>query len=260
MDTISHNSRLISERDRANDRKRANTVEYQSIVKRLEPLEHAESEKQELSFQLRQLELVLSSLEGEIKSNESRLQLYHSLTERREKLEKISSDLELISKAVSTKTGIPVIYMKLYLNQIKSVANELLDIIYHGSFRLSDFHVTPDSFEVPYIKNHAKLADIRYASQSEVALATMALSFALSNRASNRYNIMLLDEVDGGLDEINRVFFLKMLDAQMDIIHSEQVFVISQHIEEMSTIPMDVIQLSSDLPMEEDSLQHVIYS
>lgn len=260
MDTISHNSRLISERDRANDRKRANTVEYQSIVKRLEPLEHAESEKQELSFQLRQLELVLSSLEGEIKTNESRLQLYHSLTERRGKLEKISSDLELISKAVSTKTGIPVIYMKLYLNQIKSVANELLDIIYHGSFRLSDFHVTPDSFEVPYIKNHAKLADIRYASQSEVALATMALSFALSNRASNRYNIMLLDEVDGGLDEINRVFFLKMLDAQMDIIHSEQVFVISQHIEEMSTIPMDVIQLSSDLPMEEDSLQHVIYS
>ena len=90
-------------------------------------------------------------------------------------------------------------------------------------------------------------------------MATMALSFALSNRASNRYNIMLLDEVDGGLDEINRVYFIKMLDAQMDIINSEQVFVISQHIEEMSSIPMDVIQMSDDIVTDCDKIQNVIF-
>ena len=259
MDEISHNTRLISERDRAAEMKKSNSIEFNSIQKKLVPLEKASSERKEYEFQEKQLNLVISSLESEIKSTENQLSTYYSLIERRNKLEKISGDLELISRAVSTKTGIPVIYMKLYLNQIKSIANDLLDIIYNGSFRLSDFNVTPDSFEVPYIKNNTKLADIRYASQSEVAMATMALSFALSNRASNRYNIMLLDEVDGGLDEINRVYFIKMLDAQMDIINSEQVFVISQHIEEMSSIPMDVIQMSDDIVTDGDKIQNVIF-
>ena len=259
MDEISHNTRLISERDRAAEMKKSNSIEFNSIQKKLVPLEKASSERKEHEFQEKQLNLVISSLESEIKSTENQLSTYYSLIERRNKLEKISGDLELISRAVSTKTGIPVIYMKLYLTQIKSIANDLLDIIYNGSFRLSDFNVTPDSFEVPYIKNNTKLADIRYASQSEVAMATMALSFALSNRASNRYNIMLLDEVDGGLDEINRVYFIKMLDAQMDIINSEQVFVISQHIEEMSSIPMDVIQMSDDIVTDGDKIQNVIF-
>lgn len=259
LDQISHNAHIISERDRANTAKKSASIEYASINKKLEPLESAESEKQELKFKLQSCELLIASLSTDVKELENKLQQYYNLIKRRDKLEKVSSELELISRAVSTKTGIPVIYMKLYLDRIKKVSNDLLDIIYHGTFRLADFNVTPDSFEVPYIKNNAKLADIRYASQSEVSLATLALSFALSSRASNRYNIMLLDEIDGGLDEVNRMFFMKMLDAQMDIINSEQVFVISQHLEEMSSIPMDIIQLSDDVPEINGRTQNVIY-
>lgn len=259
LDQISHNSHIISERDQASHSKKTAMIEMNSLNKKLEPLESAETERQELKFKLQSCELLISTLESDIKEVETRLQQYYTLINRRDKLEKVSSDLELISKAVSTKTGIPVIYMKLYLDRIKNISNDLLDIIYHGSFRLADFNVTPDSFEVPYIKNNAKLADIRYASQSEVSLATLALSFALSTRASNRYNIMLLDEIDGGLDDVNRMFFMKMLDAQMDIIHSEQVFVISQHLEEMSSVPMDIIQLSDDVQVTNDRTQNLIY-
>jgi chromosome segregation ATPase len=86
----------------------------------------------------------------------------------------------------------------------------------------------------------------------------MALSFALANKASGKYNILLLDEIDAGLDDDNRYAFLKMLYRQMETLHSEQVFIISHNIGMISNIPMDVIQLSEvDL---DSKLQNIIYA
>jgi DNA repair exonuclease SbcCD ATPase subunit len=166
-------------------------------------------------------------------------------------------DLNIIAEAVSTKKGIPVIYMNRYLKKIRKLANDLLSLIYGDEFQLAKFNVDQDTFEVPYVKNGSKIPDIKYASQSEIALATMALSFALANNASGIYNILLLDEIDAGLDEANRSAFMKMLYKQMQTLNAEQVFIISHNLSQMANVPMDCIKLS-DTGVK-SKLQNVIY-
>lgn len=228
-----------------------------STKKVLEPLETAETERAELKFQLRQLDNAIALLREQHRELEAKLAEYHRLVDEGARLEKKNRDLSIIQEAVSTKKGIPVFYMKRYLARIQKLANDLLGLIYDDGFKFSMFNVTPETFEVPYIKNGKKIPDIKYASQSEIALGTMALSFALSKNASDKYNILLLDEIDAGLDEDNRSAFLKMLYMQMEALNAEQVFIISHNLTQMTNIPMDCIRLSE--ATQKLKLQNVIY-
>ncbi len=222
------------------------------------PLEHASEEQRELEFSLRQITSQVDHLRQEQRILESKIQEYNRLVEEGKKLSTTYEDLNVILKAASTKKGIPVIYMKRYLTKIRNLANNLLKIIYNDKFKLGKFHVTQDTFEVPYIKNGRKIPDVRYASQSEVGLSTVALSFALFNEAAGDYNILLLDEIDSGLDEESRPLFLKMLYKQMIELNAEQVFMISQNLTSMANIPMDCIVLT-DVGYK-SKLQNIIYN
>lgn len=210
----------------------------------LKPLENASDEKKELEFELRQITNLINMTREDERILSNKINEYKRLLNDVNNLAKKNKDLSIIQEAVSTKKGIPVIYMKRYLTKIQTLANELLSIIYEGEFKLSKFNVTTDTFEVPYIKNGKKIPDIKYGSQSELALATMALSFALSKNSTASYNILLLDELDAGLDTNTRSAFLKMLYTQMSVIKSEQVFIISHNLSQMVNVPMDIIKLS----------------
>jgi DNA repair exonuclease SbcCD ATPase subunit len=54
---------------------------------------------------------------------------------------------------------------------------------------------------------------------------------------------MLLDEIDGPLDTVNREKFIKILENQIDRIDSEQNFLIT-HNSMFSSYPVDIIDLS----------------
>ena len=228
-----------------------------STKKVLIPLETAANEKAEYDFQLRHITNAIASTRDQHRILETKINEYNRLVDEGKKLSKKNKDLSIIMEAVSTKKGIPVFYMKRYLGKIQTLANELLSIIYDDEFKLANFNVTPETFEVPYIKNGRKIPDIKYSSQSEIALATMALSFALATNTNGLYNILLLDEIDAGLDSKNRAAFLKMLYTQMNTIHAEQVFVISHNLSQMVNIPMDCICLSEDVSVSK--LQNIIY-
>lgn len=223
----------------------------------LEPMESAEHERMTLNFQQQHLENMIASCRNDHRILEMKLVTYNRLLKESKMLSQKNNELTMILEAVSTKKGIPVYYMKHYLAKIQKLSNDLLELIYGDEFQLAAFNVTPDTFEVPYVKNGKKIPDIKYASQSEIALSTMALSFALANSATDKYNILLLDEIDGGLDDTNRSAFLDMLRMQMDTLNAEQVFIISQNLGQMANIPMDCIDLS-DVGMK-SPLQHIIY-
>lgn len=223
----------------------------------LEPMESAEHELISLNFQQQHIENLIASTRNDHNALEMKLMTYNRLLKESKVLSQKNNELTMILDAVSTKKGIPVYYMKHYLAKIQKLSNDLLQLIYGDEFQLAAFNVTPDTFEVPYIKNGKKIPDIKYASQSEIALSTMALSFALANSATDRYNILLLDEIDGGLDDTNRSAFLDMLRMQMQTLQAEQVFIISQNLGQMANIPMDCIDLS-DVGMK-SPLQHIIY-
>lgn len=229
----------------------------ESTEKILKPLENAATERTELNFALQQITNLIDIARENHRTLEAKINGYNRLVKEANNLSKKNKDLNLIQEAVSTKKGIPVIYMKRYLAKIQTLANSLLDIIYDDEFKLAQFNVTTDTFEVPYIKNGRKIPDIKYASQSELAIGTMALSFALSNNSTGKYNILLLDEIDGGLDDTNRSAFLQMLYQQMGIIHAEQVFIISHNLSQMLNVQMDCIKLS-DTGIK-SKLQNVIW-
>jgi DNA repair exonuclease SbcCD ATPase subunit len=229
----------------------------ESTDKILAPLETANNERIDCEYKLRNITDQINLARDSARQLENKINEYRRLTEEGTKLSKRLDDLNIILESVSTKKGIPVIYMKQYLGKIQKLSNDLLSIIYEDELRLSKFKVTQDTFEVPYVKNGMKVVDVKYASQSEIALITMALSFALANRASGKYNILLLDEIDAGLDETNRNAFLKMLHKQMETLKCEQVFIISHNLSQMVNVPMDCIKLSDDIPTTK--LQNVIY-
>ena len=229
----------------------------ESTNKVLTPLESSSDEKIELTYQMNTITNMINGLREESKCLDTKLTEYNRLVQEKEFLDKKNKDLSMILESVSTKKGIPVLYMKSYLGKIQKLANNLLQLIYDDELQLAKFKVTQETFEVPYVKNGRKIADVKYASQSEVALVTMALSFALANQASGNYNILLLDEIDAGLDTQNRAAFLKMLYSQMEELKAEQVFIISHNIASMNSIPMDVIKLSD---IDYDSkLSNIIY-
>lgn len=256
IEHIDHQITLVS---KYNDSKKFYKVIHNTLIntnKLLKPLESAQDEKRDLEYELRSVDNEISRNRIELKKLEGRIEEYKKLLKDGKKLNKEFIDISAIMNAVSTKKGIPVIYMGEYLRKIQSLANQLLSLIYDGELMLSNFKITQDTFEIPYIKNGSLIPDVKYSSQSELSLITMALSFALSYKASGNYNILLLDEIDAGLDEYNRHAFLKMLDQQIEMLDAEQVFIISHNISQMANIPMDVIQLSD---ISTNKLQNVIY-
>lgn len=221
------------------------------------PLETAIQDKSELNFQLTHMTNLVNSVREEHKALDTKITEYWKLVKEGSELNKKLSELTMIADSVSTKKGIPVKYMKRYLETIRNIANDLLSIIYGDTLKLTKFEVSADTFEIPYIKNNTKIPDVKYASQSEIPSITMALSFALSSRAASIYNILLLDEVDSGFDDTNRSGFLKMLNSMLYKIHAEQTFIISHNVAQMMNIPMDCIKLN-DIGIS-SKLQNVIY-
>ena len=181
-----------------------------------------------------------TKLDKDYQNNEYRIKSYKELTKELKKQNESFMDLDYLSKALSSKEGIPLIFIQAYLKDIKDIANNLLDVVYNGDLRLAEFEISADEFGIPYITKGAKVKDVVYASQGERSFISLALSFALTCRSLSSYNIMLLDEIDSTLDTSNREKFLRVLEMQIEMIHAEQVFVIS-HNDMFNAYPVDIV-------------------
>lgn len=179
-------------------------------------------------------------ISSHLKSREIALDTHKELTRELKKKQEMYDDLLLIRSSTSNKDGIPLLFIQYYLENIKELANQLLDIVYEGSVYIQDFYITGDEFKIPFVKNGIEIPDISFASQGEQSFLSMAISFALSSENLKKYNIPLLDEVDSTFDSSNRERFLSIIEHQNDIIHCEQEFVIS-HNNMFSQYPVDVL-------------------
>ena len=186
-------------------------------------------ELQTLSKRYEQADKEKKRIIDNITAVDSRIKMHYSLTKELKKIKKEYDEREMTRYSLSSKEGIPLIYINLYLKKTKKIVNELLDIVYGGELRITDFEVSADAFNIPYEKNGNVVSDAHYASQGEMSFLSTILSFALSMQSIVKYNIMLLDEVDGALDETNRKNFILVLDHLMKKIGAEQVFLITHN-------------------------------
>jgi DNA repair exonuclease SbcCD ATPase subunit len=171
-------------------------------------------------------------------------------------LEEYNKDLEIYKSKytkldkirfyASPSTGIQTLFMELYMNKIIITANDLLSMLFGGEFSLRPFIVNEAEFRIPCIGDGLMHDDISSMSTAQKSMISMILSFAILYQSSTKYNIISVDEIDGGLDTNNRAYFTSLLDRLMNMLQCEQCFIIS-HNDELNTSSADLILLKNDI-------------
>jgi len=85
-----------------------------------------------------------------------------------------------------------------------------------------------------------RIQDVTLTSQGEMALISLAFSFAIIEQNKKKYNVILIDEMDKELDSENRRAYVDILEKQLQDMNVEQCFVIS-HNQEFDTSNLDLI-------------------
>lgn len=152
----------------------------------------------------------------------------------------------MIQDAVSPTKGIPVEFIEFYMrHEMIDKMNDLLDSVYHGELVLlkDEMVIDENEFRIPYKKRNTIVSDISKASDGERAILTITFSLVLIQLSLDKYNIMLLDEIDTSLDYKTRGKFLDLLERYMSIIGAKQLFLIS-HNNMFDTYPVNAIMTS----------------
>lgn len=169
-----------------------------------------------------------TELESQCINNKNVLFQIQKLIERKSELEETFNDTKLVRDCLDPNKGIPLYFIKSYLEKTKDITNDLLSIAFNDKFEI-DFETTASDFFIKvrtgeYVKN-----DIVEASQGEIALATISISLALIEQSIGKFNILVLDEIDAALDAENRLNFISIIERQVAKLGLEQMFIISHN-------------------------------
>ena len=163
--------------------------------------------------------------------------------------------IETIKKYCSpTGGGIQTIFMQLYMSKTLDLANQILGMLFRGEYRLLDFIINEDEFRIPFIGDSGiPIDDIAYGSNSQVSMIGMIINLVLLHQASTHYNISRLDEIDGSADGYNRAIFIDVLKKCIEILHIDQVFIIS-HSVEVDNASADIIKFKGYDEFDENKM------
>ena len=211
------------------------TKEYNKYIENSSRIKTAEEERDRIDFNI-------ETMNDEIQKLTSDLEQYNLIKHELDLFNIKYDEMTLTREALSSKKGMSLYYIKNYLGNTAEITNELLDIAYDGQIYIDDFKITPSEFTIPFYNRGTLIKDVKYASQGELSFLSIALSFGLASQTLSKYNIMLLDEIDGPLDIKNRERFIRILENQIDRISSEQNFLIT-HNDMFSSYPVDILDL-----------------
>jgi DNA repair exonuclease SbcCD ATPase subunit len=193
--------------------------------------------------ELYRVKVDIDNTNKDIQRLKSNLDQYKAIQKELDNFNEKFDEMTVVKEALSSKKGMSLYYIKSYLGNTEEITNELLDIAYDGQIYIDNFKITPTEFTIPFFNRGKLIRDVKYASQGEISFLSIALSFGLASQTLTKYNIMLLDEIDGPLDTHNRAKFIKILENQIERIGSEQSFLIT-HNDMFSSYPVDIIDLN----------------
>ena len=205
------------------------------------------------------MSVINSEYETKVKRAEAiraRLQDIRSTSETYQENLEEARVLRLILSAVSSKDGIPLIMVKLFLDECKEIINDLISDIFEDNLEIVEFSISEDSneFKIPYRINGMLVPDIEYASQGQQAVISIALSFALSQKSMSDYNIPLFDEIDDSIHKSSREKFITILYKQMRALGTEQAFLITHNdIFQQAGLPVNIIMTTPEIVDQYDN-------
>lgn len=201
---------------------------------------------------------ILPDLQNKISQCRYRLTLYDNYTKEYNEYAAEYNKIEVIKKYCSPTTGIQTVFMEMYMNKAIGISNQLLSMLFRGEYVLQPFVINEKEFRMPVLGSGIMNDDISSMSTSQICMISMILSFALLRQSSSIYNIIKIDELEGGLDTQNRLAFFKVLLHLMDTLQCEQCVMIS-HNAELNMKMMDVIILRNSDPTSAYYEGNVIY-
>lgn len=195
----------------------------QSIIQELSA---SISERDTLNMLYTQMTNEMTVIQRDLESLEtSNKQYQNTIQEIKEQMES-DKRYKVIAEATSSTKGKPVLAIREKMEEALVLANRLLDVMYHGDIRLMKPTIDETTFSLPFRCGCNQSPDIRYGSQSEVTILSLALSLALASGLST-YQVMLLDEEDAYMDAAMSDAFVLMLTEIMSTVKMDQLFIIS---------------------------------
>ena len=210
--------------------KNINVTELSMRSKRLQELvntlDESEVRYNELLSQCSEVNTRLVGLRNDLKRVEDAHNQYDSTVVEVEKHVLSNKRYNIIAEATSSTKGKPVIAIREKVEDALYLTNRLLDVMYDKEIQMLKPVIDETSFTLPFRSGSNISSDIRYGSQSESTLLSLALSLSLASSLT-AYNVPLIDEMDAALDAELRDSFLMMLQEIMSVLKMEQMFIIS---------------------------------
>lgn len=231
--------------DQMNSDKDHQKTELNSMLDKYDIIKSHSEAITKLSFDLSAEKSLLVSYQGERESLQLKINEYESCRKEYDALLSDLSILDLVQEASSSKKGIPLFFVELFLNECVEDINDMVSVVF-DDIEICEFNISEKEFKIPYIKNGNRIDDIRSASQGERAIVSLALSFALMRKGSIRYNIPLLDEIDAPIHAVEREKFLMILSEHFKKIRAEQAFIIT-HNDIFDGYPVNIITTGEHL-------------
>lgn len=200
----------------------------------LQQLSDAENEYNNLYSSYSELTMTLNSLSSELKIISDAYNQYVNTVAEIDKHDAMNGKYKIIAEATSSTKGKPVIAIRDTVDNALALTNRLLNIMYDGEIELLEPTIDESNFTLPFRCGSHLSPDIRYGSQSESTLLSLALEMALSSSLT-QYNVCLVDEIDAALDIDMCSLYVAMLYELCSTLKIEQMFLISHHIDEDSS-------------------------
>ena len=238
QDEINQTSELIAK----NDQQRLlfsniQHIDIQSLEKQRERLRTAVSSLRDAEEQYNMLDMQYRSSLGQYQSLETELD---NLEKAFDQFVKTSGEIDqnlandqqfkAIAEATSSTKGMPVITIRDTVDRAINTTNQLLAVMYDTEIELLHPIIDENNFSLPFRCGMNRSADIRYGSQSESTLLSLALSLSLAASLTS-YKIPLCDELDAYLDSSIRDVFILMLESMMEMLGMKQMFLISHNLQ-----------------------------
>ena len=161
--------------------------------------------------------------------------------------------VDTLKRYASPTTGIQTVFMRIYMENTLNSANQLLHMLFGGELEILPYVINETEFRIPTrnLSTNLYTDDISNCSTSEKCMIAMILSFVLAFQGSETYNIVRLDEIDGGLDQYNRSIFPQILMNIMNTLNIDQCLIVS-HSSESDMSNVDIISLT---PVSSESIK-----
>ena len=243
IDKLSKIKEMIDTKKEVLSIKETRMSEYREIKSNLDKIKIYIDEINNISSELDKLDVELEPME------EQKKMLEHSLITLEEYkqeydlyAEKYNITNKLKKYSSPTEDGIQTLFMNIYMSKTLNMCNEILSLLFNGSYTLLPYVINSDEFRIPFIGEGLEVDDIHSGSASQIAMIGMIINLVLLSQASTRFNIAFLDELDGPLDNYNRYQFVEVIYKLIDMLQIDQLVMISHSIElEMSKLLIFVL-------------------